>query len=982
VTTRPKAVSSTRPSAFARPTGRQVAGGFGALGVLVIGLAGIPILLATVVGWPLPHHVPTGNAVTHAFGASIPDSFWPRMFAVLAWLAWAYFVVSVVVSLVRQLRGRTTGHRSHLLGSSAMAALVAAALILGQLRGGFTAAGKVHTGPPADLVPMVQLLSETTSEVPTSMLTGSAQSTSQPAVVIHTVMPGDTLWGLAVRYYGDGEQWPTIFQANVGLPQPGGGALTDAHWIYPGWSLTIPAATQAPSVAPSTAPPLQAPAPAISSTAPTVTSPAEVAPPSSSGASNSGRSSASAAVGVGSRPKGTARAPGKPTASQRPSNPRSPLRQHTDPTVPGGATPSRLPLTLHHSSDAPTNHDERPNTGAKVHPSAPHPPGSDVGPMAVGAGLFGLTAIGLVTALDWRRRRQLGRRSFGGRISRPEPKSPLADLELQLRHYARAGQVFWLCHLPELLGRAADLAAVAPPEVLGVELIHDGLDVLVTGDSGEPLAPFTRRPGHPNVWHLPFTIDPGIVDEAAAASSVPLALATVSHGAAGAVLVNVSQYRSIHLTVSAEQVEGVLAAIATELASTTAPVGTEVIAVGFGYGVVDRLDGGIVVDDLDRIAALLRPDQEAIVLLGFRATEDEILDALRDQDHVHLVTAGPLVPSNTVLVLDPKHPTLEDHFFDSATPAHVSDESLEAVQALFELAEEIPGDTAHGSGEASGVHLSGAKGPVGEVMIGVLGELMITVDGGDPQDLVAAVSTTAGTKAGRVAELLTYLAAHDGTATRGGWLTDVSPEKALSDGYVRNLVLLARRSLAAVTGDPDLLSYDKATQRLSMDEKVTTDWKQFQSVISAGDLAGLRKALELVRGTPFGVAPPPWTSAGGIYYVVGDAITDTALKLGELALDDGDRLLAAWAARQGQLANRYDQGLWRVLIRAATDEPARRQIWRELYAVLAVDGDPTAELEPATVALYDWFDTPERTAADILVLGDDDEAVIPTRRAV
>ena len=76
----------------------------------------------------------------------------------------------------------------------------------------------------------------------------------------------------------------------------------------------------------------------------------------------------------------------------------------------------------------------------------------------MGAGLFGLTAIGLVTALDRRRRRQIGRRSFGGRIPRPEPKSPLADLELQLRHYARAGQVFWVCHLAELLGHAADVA--------------------------------------------------------------------------------------------------------------------------------------------------------------------------------------------------------------------------------------------------------------------------------------------------------------------------------------------------------------------------------------------------------------------------------------------------------------------------------------------------------------------------------------------
>jgi cytoskeletal protein RodZ len=709
--------SAIRSNVADRPTRRQVAGGIGALGVLIVGLLGIPIVLASFVGWPLPHHVPSGSEAVHALGASIPDSFWSRLFAILAWLAWGYFVVSVVISLVAQVRSHRTGHRSHLVGSSVMAALVTAVLVLGQLRGAHAPAGSIRSGISNNPPPVVQLLSQTTSGFPHSIPASSAQSTSQPATVNHTVVPGDTLWGLAVQYYGDGEQWPTIFRANVGLSQPGGGALTDAHWIYPGWSLTIPAATQAPSLAPTTAPPLQAAAPAISSTAPTVTSPAEVAPHSTSGASNSGRSSASAAVGLGSRPKGTALAAGKPMTSQRPSDIRSARHRHSEPTTPRTTIPTRLPLTLHHSTGASANHDERPNTGTKVHPPVPHPPGSDVGPVAMGAGLFGLTAIGLVTALDRRRRQQLGRRSFGGRISRPEPRSPLADLELQLRHYAQAGQVFWLCHLPELLGHAADLAAVAPPEVLGVELTHDGLDVLVTGDSGEPLAPFTRRPGHPDIWHLSFTTDPGAVDEAAASSPIPLALATVSHGAVGAVLVNVSRYRSIHLTVSSEQVEGLLAAMATELIATTAPMGTTVIAVCFGYGVVDRLDGGIVVDNPGDVMALLRPQQEAIVLVDSLATEDGLLDALHDQGHVHLVTAGAVTPSNTVLVVDPEHPSLDDHAFGLFRPAQVPDESLEEVQTLFEIAEEVPGNTTHHSGEVYEACQTRAEGPVGEVMI-------------------------------------------------------------------------------------------------------------------------------------------------------------------------------------------------------------------------------------------------------------------------
>ena len=144
----------------------------------------------------------------------------------------------------------------------------------------------------------------------------------------------------------------------------------------------------------------------------------------------------------------------------------------------------------------------------------------------------------------------------------------------------------------------------------------------------------------------------------------------------------------------------------------------------------------------------------------------------------------------------------------------------------------------------------------------------------------------------------------------------------------------------------------------------------------------LRTALELVRGAPFGVDPDPWTSAGGLSYVVGDAITDASLSLGELALDDGDPRLAAWAARQGQLANRYDQGLWRILLRAAPDDNARQQIWNELHALLAVDGDPADDLEPATLELYNTLNATKPPSSKVVILQDEGDAVIPTREAV
>jgi hypothetical protein len=121
---------------------------------------------------------------------------------------------------------------------------------------------------------------------------------------VHVVATGDCLSVIAEKYLGDWRLDTSIFQLNAGRVQPNGHALTDAHWIYPGWVLVLPdnavgatvvggpASTDVTPLAPPTTPAVTAPAPAVTvpataavtAPAPAVTAPAPVRPSGVAGA--------------------------------------------------------------------------------------------------------------------------------------------------------------------------------------------------------------------------------------------------------------------------------------------------------------------------------------------------------------------------------------------------------------------------------------------------------------------------------------------------------------------------------------------------------------------------------------------------------------------------------------------------------------------------------------------------------------------------
>ncbi|MEU5281161.1 hypothetical protein AB0G87_32685 [Streptomyces asoensis] len=379
-----------------------------------------------------------------------------------------------------------------------------------------------------------------------------------------TVHSGDYLSKLAEKELGDGDDWPQLFEASRGKPQPHGlPEITDPDVIYAGQQITVPGTQTGPpprddshgaesgnreTVDPTTQIPdstqtpgdstANTPAPALSQTKAPAQTTSTPAPPSSHPTERPGQAQSSPSATA--EPSASAPTPATPSAAQ----PSSTTASSPTPDTPA-APPATSPLNLR-----------------------------------IVLGASALLAAAVTGALALRRTLQRRRRKPGEKIAIAAETSPAearlaaaaepdcaARLDVALRTLAH--------HVAEKEGDAVlPLLRAARIGVRAVQVLPEDL-------AQEPVPPFTTGQG--GWWVLPT--EAALLDEETA-REVPApcpGLVTIGSTEAGdLLLLNLAQVPSLLLDGNPVHITEVCTSLALELGMTPWAGNVEVVTVGFG----------------------------------------------------------------------------------------------------------------------------------------------------------------------------------------------------------------------------------------------------------------------------------------------------------------------------------------------------------------------------------------------------------------
>ena len=939
--------------------------GLCALGLLAALAAGIPWALWHFIGWPLPHHVPSLAQLGHALDQrGIPDQALIDALAAAVWVTWAVLVASIAVEVPAALAGRRAprlplaGIFQPVTGRLVAAVIVAALSLaprptqgtaLGSLGGGLSTASGRQPVATLVLTGATQPLLATSKPAATDLSTPGAATASTNSSRTYVVQRGDTLWGIAERQLGDPLDWSEIYQLNEGRPQPDGRALTDPHWIYPGWTLVLPPAAHGLAGghgAGDTSVPARHKSVPTSTTSPT---------------RGNGTGGAGSGVRVG------------PVSA--------PASHSTTSTEARHETPSS-------SAPGRTSESKKSGDAGRSAETATAPARAPIAPIG-----FGLLGAGLLGALVRLRRVQQRHRRFGRRI--PLPTGDLAQVEQALAA-SRDPDAPWFVDraLRLLTGLLRDTGPM--PAILGAVLRPETLEFMLDGEAAAP-APFTNAA--PDRWLLARddeTTRIALADAKDALAALPC-LVTIGADAEGVVLLNLDAGGRVALDGDPVVATELATAIALELASAPWNETLELIDIGVGTEQVGR-GRCTTASSIDEVLPLLRAHLKSVRSEHIDGgTMAPSLVATEPRTHLVLISTRPISPAEqanlTAEIGDPGQVgiaivapgILQEASWRLVATAdgqlevpplgrqvqaqRVSTTHLAGIAALLGLAArrgDVASDTppyatfaSTGSsltGEVPKVEVpttvllegesvepsvapSAEATPLPTVEVGVLGPLEI-------RGIAAAPQRSKAT------ELIAWLVLHNRHGSTDEVATALWPMGA-SEGSQHNVIWDARRALGEDADGNSLLVREGG---LKLSPLVTSDWAHFRELAGCDDRETRVAALSLVRGKPFGDVDWPWSTVEGLAATMEAEVCDLASAIGEQALLDGDASLAAHAAEQGILASPYDERLYRLLMRAsdALGNPAGiRSAMGRLAAILEDDVEPLESVHPETRALYE-----------------------------
>jgi len=233
----------------------QLLRGLGSLAVTLALVVGVPLLLASWVGWPLPSGLPSVDALEHAAQSGVRDEVLVNALAVIAWLAWAQIALALAVEVIALVRGREALRLPVLPGVQVTAGRLVAGIVMlastVQPARAYAEPSPIPTVVVAATAPaaatgesatdglLVDLNGATPGLVadPIDRIS-SARPAAQPTV---TVQRHDSYWAIAERTLGDGLRWREILDLNVGRTLPDGTTIMAGdQTLYAGWVLVLP----------------------------------------------------------------------------------------------------------------------------------------------------------------------------------------------------------------------------------------------------------------------------------------------------------------------------------------------------------------------------------------------------------------------------------------------------------------------------------------------------------------------------------------------------------------------------------------------------------------------------------------------------------------------------------------------------------------------------------------------------------------------